>query len=94
VIKNTGKVAATEVVQLYVQDVVGSRTRPVRELKGFKRVTLAPGESKTVAFTLPTSQLAFHNRDMQLVTEPGKFNLWIAQDSASGLQGEFTVVDH
>ncbi|BFM19987.1 glycoside hydrolase family 3 N-terminal domain-containing protein [Gilvimarinus japonicus] len=94
VIKNTGKVAATEVVQLYVQDVVGSRTRPVRELKDFKRVTLAPGESKTVAFTLPTSQLAFHNRDMQLVTEPGKFNLWIAQDSASGLQGEFTVVDH
>ncbi|MDO3383723.1 beta-glucosidase BglX [Gilvimarinus algae] len=90
-VKNTGKVAATEIVQLYVQDIVGSRTRPVRELKGFKRVSLKPGESQTVEFNLHTDALAFHNQAMEKVTEPGDFNLWIAKDSASGLQGEFTV---
>lgn len=91
-IKNTGNVKATEVVQLYVRDLVGSRTRPVRELKGFERITLAPGESQTVSFTLNTDQLAFHNPDMERVTEPGDFHLWIAPDSASGLKGEFTIV--
>ncbi|WP_339617501.1 glycoside hydrolase family 3 N-terminal domain-containing protein [uncultured Gilvimarinus sp.] len=91
VIQNTGKVTATEVVQLYVQDVVGSYTRPVRELKGFERVTLAAGESTTVSFTLNTQDLAFHNPEMELVTEPGNFNLWIAPNAADGLKTEFTV---
>lgn len=91
VIKNTGKVAATEVVQLYVQDVVGDVTRPVRELKNFERVYLQPGESKTVSFILHTDELAFHNQAMQLVTEPGEFKLWIAADAESGLEGSFVV---
>ena len=91
VIKNTGKVAATEVVQLYVQDVVGDVTRPVRELKNFQRVFLKPGQSQKVTFTLHTDELAFHNQAMQLVTEPGQFNLWIAPNAEEGLQTSFMV---
>ncbi len=91
VIKNTGKVTATEVVQLYVQDVVGDVTRPVRELKGFERITLAPGKSQKVVFTIHTDDLAFHNQAMQLVTEPGDFNVWIAPNAAEGLKGSFVV---
>lgn len=91
VIKNTGKVAATEIVQLYVQDVVGDVTRPVRELKDFERVYLKPGQSKKVSFTVHTDDLAFHNQEMQLVTEPGQFNLWIAPNAAEGLQATFNV---
>lgn len=90
-LKNTGKYAATEVVQLYVRDLVGSVVRPVKELKGFKRVTLAPGESANVEFELPVSDLAFWNIDMEYVVEPGDFQLWIAGDSASGAPVGFTV---
>ncbi|MBU2985111.1 beta-glucosidase BglX [Saccharophagus degradans] len=92
-ITNTGKVTATETVQLYVQDIVGSVTRPIRELKGFKKVSLKPGESKTVSFTLHTDALAFHNPDMQLVTEPGDFNLWIAAHAQTGLAAKFEVTE-
>lgn len=91
VIKNTGKVAATETVQLYVQDIVGDVTRPVRELKNFQRIHLQPGQLQTVTFTLHTDELAFHNQAMQLVTEPGEFNLWIAANAESGLQASFNV---
>jgi beta-glucosidase len=90
-ILNKGHRAATEVVQLYVRDVVGSVTRPVRELKGFQRVTLAPGESRKVTFTLKAADLAFTNIDMKKVVEPGEFELWIAPDAASGLKGSFRV---
>ncbi len=90
-IKNTGDTRATEVVQLYVQDVVGDVTRPVRELKGFQRVTLKPGQSQTVTFEIHTDDLAFHNQDMELVTEPGDFNVWIAPNAAAGLKGSFVV---
>ncbi|MBQ7020443.1 MAG: beta-glucosidase BglX [Bacteroidales bacterium] len=90
-LKNTGKHEATEVVQLYVRDLVGSVVRPVKELKGFKRVTLAPGESANVEFELPVSDLAFWNIDMEYVVEPGDFQLWIAGDSASGAHVGFTV---
>jgi beta-glucosidase len=89
---NTGPVHAVEVVQIYVRDLVGSVTRPVRELKGFQRVALEPGESRQVQFTLHTADLAFHNADMQRVTEPGRFHLWIGPDAQSGLQGEFEVL--
>ena len=90
-LKNTGKYKATEIVQLYVRDLVGSVVRPVKELKGFQRVTLAPGEVQTVKFELPVSDLAFWNIDMEYVVEPGDFQLWIAGDSASGVPVGFTV---
>jgi beta-glucosidase len=80
------------VVQLYVRDRVGSVTRPVRELKGFQRVDLAPGASQEVIFTLHTDDLAFHNAAMERVTEPGHFHLWIAANATSGLRAEFEIV--
>lgn len=92
-VSNTGEVTGTEVVQLYMRDLVGSLTRPVKELKGFQRVQLKPGESREVRFELHTDDLAFHNPEMQRVTESGQFHLWIGTSSAEGLQGEFTVVD-
>lgn len=88
---NTGKYDGTEVVQLYVQDKVGSVTRPVKELKGFRRVTLKQGEKQTVSFSLPVEELAFWNIDMQKVVEPGEFNLWVGPNSVEGLQTTFTV---
>ncbi len=90
-LKNTGKRAATEVAQLYVQDCVGSVVRPVKELKRFERVELAPGETKTVTFELPVAELAFWNFDMEYVVEPGDFRLWVAGDSASGNPVDFAV---
>ncbi|WP_261324523.1 glycoside hydrolase family 3 N-terminal domain-containing protein [Microbulbifer agarilyticus] len=88
---NTGKTTATETAQLYVRDLVGSVSRPVRELKGFERITLNPGESRQVQFTLSPDQLAFHNADMQQVVEPGEFRVWIAPNAESGLEGGFTL---
>ena len=88
---NIGKYDGTEVVQLYVQDIFGSVTRPVKELKGFQRVPLKQGEKKTVTFSLPVEELAFWNIDMQKVVEPGEFNLWVGPCSAEGLQTTFTV---
>ena len=90
-LKNTGKYEGTEVAQLYVQDKVGSVVRPVRELKRFERVNLAPGESRTVTFELPVAELAFWNFDMEYVVEPGDFRLWVAGDSASGTPVDFVV---
>lgn len=90
-LKNTGRYAATEVAQLYVQDKVGSVVRPVKELKGFQRVTLAPGESRNVTFELPVADLAFWNIDMEYVVEPGDFRLWAAGDSASGEPVDFVI---
>ena len=92
-LENTGKYAATEVAQLYIQDKVGSVTRPVKELKRFVRVALQPGEKKTVSFELPVSELAFWNIDMTKTVEPGDFALWIAGDSQSGEEFLFKVID-
>ena len=91
-LKNTGKRTATEVAQLYVQDCVGSVVRPVKELKRFQRVELAPGQTKTVTFELPVSELAFWNIDMEYVVEPGDFRLWVAGDSDSGNPVNFVVL--
>ncbi|WP_460803232.1 beta-glucosidase BglX [Microbulbifer agarilyticus] len=88
---NIGKATATETAQLYVRDLVGSVSRPVRELKGFERITLNSGESRRVAFTLTPDQLAFHNAEMEQVIEPGDFRVWIAPDAESGLEGGFTL---
>ena len=92
VVTNTGKVPADEVAQLYVQDLVGSVTRPVRELKGFQRIRLDPGERQEVAFKLEPGALAFHGRDMRLVTEPGDFHAWIGGSSEAGLRADFSIV--
>lgn len=88
---NTGPVEAEEVAQLYVQDVVGSITRPVRELKGFQRLRLKPGESREVVFRLAADDLAFHGRDMRRATEPGAFRAWIGGSSTAELQAEFEL---
>ncbi len=90
-VANTGERVATEVVQLYVRDLVGSLTRPVRELKGFERVTLAPSEERRVRFRLHTDDLAFHDRHSQRVTESGAFRVWIGPHAAEGLEGGFEV---
>ena len=68
-----------------------SVTRPVRELKGFQRIALESGETRTVSFSLHTDDLAFHNRDMKLVTEPGRFHAWIGGDSDAELRTEFVI---
>jgi len=88
---NTGAYTATEVAQLYVRDMVGSVTRPVKELKSFQRITLRPGESQTIQFALPVSDLAFWNRAMQKVVEPGDFTLWIGGDSNCRQSVKFRV---
>ena len=88
---NSGKYDATEVVQIYVRDLVGSVVRPVKELKGFERITLKAGETKHCRYELKVSELAYWNRDMEYVVEPGKFQLWVAGDSASGSAVEFEV---
>ena len=82
-ITNTGDRAGEEVVQLYVRDMVGSVTRPVQELKGFEKVMLQPGESRTVSFTLTPDDLAFTRQDMTRGWEPGEFQLWIAPSSGA-----------
>ena len=93
VIRNVGEHEATEVVQLYVRDLVGDVTRPVRELKGYQRVTLKPGASTTVTFNLSMDDLSFTNQAMQRVVEPGDFKIWIGPNSATGLEGDFRIVE-
>lgn len=94
IIKNVGKKPATEVVQLYVQDLFASVTRPVRELKQYQQVTLQPGESRRVAFTLSTSELEFFNSDLEEVLEPGDFKAWVAPNAAAGLMVTFEVLSN
>jgi beta-glucosidase len=89
---NTGRIAADEVVQLYVRDLVGNVTRPVRELKGFRRVQLAPGETVTLTFRLHSDDFAFFGRDNTLIVEPGEFHLWIGSSSEAALRETFRLV--
>ena len=91
---NSGDRAAEEVVQLYSRDLVGNVTRPVKELKAFRRIRLEPGASATVSFRLHTEELAFFNRTMQRVTEPGAFHIWVGSSSDAELRGEFEIIDH
>ena len=88
---NTGTCAGTEVVQIYVRDLVGSITRPVKELKHFERVTLEPGENRTLTVGIPVQDLAFVGLDGVKKVEPGEFQLWVAGDSASGKSVSFEV---
>ena len=92
-ITNGGARPATEVVQLYIHDVAASITRPVRQLKGFQRVALAPGETKTVTFRLRRSDLLFIGLDLTPTVEPGEFRIWVAPSAqAEGVSGDFTLV--
>jgi beta-glucosidase len=81
-VTNTGERAGDEVVQLYIRDQVSSLTRPVQELKGFERITLEPGETRTVTFAITPEMLAFLNIDMQKVVEPGLFDVMVGSSSA------------
>ena len=90
---NAGDVAADEVVQLYVRDVVASITRPVKELKGFRRVRVEPQETVVVDFELHTSDLTFYGRDMQPTVEPGDFHVWIGGSSETELRTEFRIIE-
>lgn len=91
-VSNTGKVAADEVVQLYLRDPVASVTRPVRELKGFRRIRLEPGQSMRVEFTLHSDDLGFYGRDRKKHTEPGLFRAWIGGSSEASLGTEFRLI--
>ena len=80
-VKNTGNYDADEIVQLYIRDLVGSVSRPVKELKGFERISLKKGESKTVTFTIDAELLKFYNSELNFVCEPGEFNVMIGPNS-------------
>lgn len=80
-VTNSGAVAGKEVVQLYIRDVVGSITRPVKELKGFQKISLNPGETKTVTFTISAADLKFYNYDLKYDWEPGEFQIMIGGNS-------------
>jgi beta-glucosidase len=90
-IQNTGAREGTEVVQLYVHDRVAPTSRPVRELKGFERVSLAPGEHKTVEFAVKAKDLGSYDPAMHWIVPSGTYDVWVAPDSASGVQGKFEV---
>jgi beta-glucosidase len=92
-VENAGTRAGDEVVQLYVRDLVASMTRPVKELKGFQRLTLQPGEKRRVDFTLTHDQLAFWNRDMRFVVEPGEFRVMVGSNSRDVIEAKFEVVE-
>jgi beta-glucosidase len=92
-VTNTGSRAGHEVVQLYVRDPVASVTRPVLELASFLRVSLAPGESRTVTFETPVGQLGFHDRDLAYVVEPGRLDVLVGTSSADLVEvGSIDVV--
>jgi beta-glucosidase len=92
-VTNTGARAGDEVVQLYLRDDVASVTRPVRELRGFERITLQPGQTRTVAVTLRPSDLAFYDQQMRQVVEPGTFTVWVGTSSADERQSaHFEVI--
>jgi len=90
-VRNTGSRPADEVVQLYIRQTGTSVVRPVRELKGFQRITLAPGTSQKVEFTLGRDQLKFWNIDMKDVVEPAQLTVWVAPDSIRGTPAQLTI---
>jgi beta-glucosidase len=89
---NCGEIAAEEVVLLYVRDLVANVTRPVRELKGFTRVKIQPGQRVTVEFQLHTDELAFYGRNQKKMIEVGDFHVWIGGSSETMLRTEFRIV--
>jgi len=90
-LKNTGKFDGAEVVQLYIRDLVGSVTRPVKELRGFEKVFLKKGESQTVSFEISKDELSFYRKDMSYGTEPGDFELFIGGSSSTENKTSFVL---
>jgi beta-glucosidase len=90
-VENVGGRVGDEVVQLYIRDPVATMTRPVKELKGFQRVTLQPGEKRRVEFVLSSEQLGFWNREMRYVVEPGEFRVMVGSNSADVIEAKFEV---
>jgi beta-glucosidase len=91
-VKNTGPVAGEETVQLYIRDLAGSVTRPVKELKGFKKISLNAGEMQQVEFTITENDLKFYNSDLKYVAEPGEFKLFIGTNSRDVKEAGFRLV--
>src|SRR5215813_7057849 len=91
-VENIGARAGDEVAQLYMRDVAASVTRPVKELKGFQRITLRPGEKRRVEFTLSPEQLGFWNNENRFIVEPGDFKVTVGDSSEGGLEAFFTVI--
>ena len=89
-VTNSGEINADEIIQFYIRDRVGSITRPVKELKGYKRISIQHGKSVEVEFNLMAKDLEFFN-GKENVIEPGEYDVWIGPDSDEGLHGEFTV---
>lgn len=90
-VTNTGSYEGKEVVQLYIRDMVASVTRPVRELKGFQKIDLKPGESKVVTFAISPEDLKFYNYDLKYVAEPGEFRVYIGGNSDAVKEASFTL---
>jgi len=90
-VENVGRRAGDEVVQLYLRDVSASMTRPVKELKGFQRITLRPGEKRRIEFTLGPESLGFYNREMKFVVEPGEFRVMVGSSSEDLIESKFVV---
>lgn len=92
-VTNAGKLAGEEVVQLYIRDLVGSVTRPVKQLKGFEKISLAPGESREVTFEITNDMLSFYRQDMSFGSEPGDFLVFIGGSSATDANARFTLAE-
>ena len=91
-VTNESAVEGTEIVQLYIRDLFGSVTRPVKELKDFKKVSFKANESKTVSFIITRETLAFYRGDMTWGTEPGAFKVFVGTSSANVLEKEFELL--
>jgi beta-glucosidase len=90
-VANTGNYDGKETVQLYIRDLVGSVTRPVRELKNFQKITLKKGEKQTVTFDITVEDLKFYNSDLQFVAEPGQFDIFVGGNSAADKKVSFEL---
>ena len=91
-VTNAGTTGGDEVVQLYIRDEVSSITRPVKELRGFRRITIDPGKTQTVEFTLGPEELSFLNRDMRRVVEPGTFKIMVGGNSVDLIETTLNVI--
>ncbi len=92
-LQNTGNREAAQVVQLYTRQLFGSRVRPVKELRDFRKVKLVPGQKQIITFQLHPNDLGFHNPEMEYITEPGEYLLWVGLDSRSGLETAFEIIE-
>ena len=92
-VANTGKVEGDEVIQFYIHDEYASTPRPIKELKGYIRLSLKPGEEKTVVFQMNVNQLAFYNNDLELILEPGSVEMMLGSSSEDiRLSGSIEIV--